>query len=114
MKVKQLASLLNQSGYEESKMQQLINGFTHGFHIGYARPMDRRHEADNILIKVGSPTEMWNKLINEVKEHRYAGLFEKLPFTHYVQSPIGLVLKGGNKTRLIFHLSYNFGDRDCD
>ena len=25
-----------------------------------------------------------------------------------MQSPIGLVPKAGNKTRLIFHLSYNF------
>ena len=45
--------------------------------------------------------------MKEVKENRYAGPFEKLPFDNYIQSPIGLVPKdGGQKTRLIFHLSY--------
>ena len=33
----------------------------------------------------------------------------KIPYTDtYIQSPIGLVPKAGNKTRLIFHLSYKF------
>ena len=33
--------------------------------------------------------------------------------TNYIQSPIGLLLKSGlNKTRLIFHLSYNFGSSE--
>ena len=33
-------------------------------------------------------------------------LFDSPPFESYIQSPIGLVPKDGNKTRLIFHLSY--------
>ena len=45
--------------------------------------------------------------MKEVELGRYAGPFEKPPFEHYVQSPIGLVPKDkGLKTRLIFHLSY--------
>ena len=48
--------------------------------------------------------------MKEVELHRYAGPYEKLPFDQYVESPIGLVPKAGNKTRLIFHLSYNFGE----
>ena len=45
--------------------------------------------------------------MKEVKEERYAGPFEKIPFEHYIQSPIGLVPKDwGKDTRLIFHLSY--------
>ena len=48
--------------------------------------------------------------MKEVKEKRYAGPFKKPPFQNYVQSPIGLVPKADNKTRLIFHLSYDFGD----
>ena len=35
-----------------------------------------------------------------------AGPYEKIPFDNFVQSPIGLVPKSGNQTRLIFHLSY--------
>ena len=49
--------------------------------------------------------------MKEVTAARYAGPFETVPFKHYVQSPIRLVLKDkGKKTRLIFHLSYSRGD----
>ena len=34
-----------------------------------------------------------------------------MPFDNFIQSPIGLVPKAGNKTRLIFHLSFKFGER---
>ena len=45
--------------------------------------------------------------MKEVQLYRFAGPFEKPPFEHFIQSPIGLVPKdGGKKTRLIFHLSY--------
>ena len=47
--------------------------------------------------------------MKEVNKGRYAGPFKKIPFENYVQSPIGLMPKdGGTKTRLIFHLSYEF------
>ena len=46
--------------------------------------------------------------MKEVQLKRYAGPFDKIPFENYVQSPIGLVPKAGNQTRLIFHLSYQF------
>ena len=56
---------------------------------------------------VGTKTELWNKVMKEVKEKRYAGPFDKIPFENYIQSPIGLVPKdNGRATRLIFHLSY--------
>ena len=72
--------------------------------------MDRKDEADNIPIwEVGSPIEMWNKIMKEVKEHRYTGPFTSPPFDHYVQSPVGVVPKAEGKTRLISHLSYAFG-----
>ena len=45
--------------------------------------------------------------MNEVKEKRYAGPFQKIPFTNYIQSPIGLVPKdGGEKDQTDFHLFY--------
>ena len=45
--------------------------------------------------------------MKEVKGGQYAGPFEKPPFKHFIQSPIGLVPKDqGKKTQLIFHLSY--------
>ena len=51
---------------------------------------------------------MWNKIMKEVSLKRYAGPFTEIPFKNYVQSPIGLVPKAENQTRLIFHLSYDF------
>ena len=47
--------------------------------------------------------------MKEVGACHYAGPYEKLPFSEFIQLPIGLVPKAGNKTRLIFHLSYDFG-----
>ena len=46
--------------------------------------------------------------MKEVKLGRVAGPFDDIPFENYMQSPIGLVPKGKDKTRLIFHLSYEF------
>ena len=49
--------------------------------------------------------------MKEVGAKWFVGPFEKPPFDHYIQSPIGLVPKdNGKKTRLIFHLSYPRSD----
>ena len=40
-----------------------------------------------------------------------AGPYESVPFDNYIQLPIGLIPKAGNKTRMIFHLSFNFSDQ---
>ena len=51
--------------------------------------------------------------MTEVKLGRYAGPYRTIPYDSYIQSPIGLVPKGnGSQTRLIFHLSYDFGDAE--
>ena len=50
----------------------------------------------------------------EVSEGRLAGPYEVIPYSNYIQSPVGLVPKAGGKTRLIFHLSYNFSDKPED
>ena len=56
--------------------------------------------------------EICKKIMKEVQMGRYAGPFEKIPYENYIQSPIGLVLKHGGQTRLIFHLSYDFGPEE--
>ena len=38
---------------------------------------------------------------------------EDIPYQNFIQSPIGLVPKAGNKTRLIFHLSFDFGEDEA-
>ena len=84
----------------------LVNGFHYGFDLGYRGPKNVKQTANNLKITVGSATELWNKVMKEVKLGRYAGPFDEIPFDNYIQSPIGLVPKDGGKTRLIFHLSY--------
>ena len=58
---------------------------------------------------MGTQTDLWNHVMKEVKAGHYAGPFSYPLTDYFVQSPIGLVPKTGGKTRLIFHLSYNFG-----
>ena len=49
--------------------------------------------------------------MKEVKHRRFAGPLKRIPFkNYYIQSPVGLVPKAGGKTRLIFHLSYDFSE----
>ena len=112
--VREFKKLLYALGYDKQKSDHLIEGFTHGFSLGYKGSYERKLESNNIPLKVGSPTVLWNKLMKKVKEHRVAGPFKKVPSQFYVQSPIGLVPKAGNsgKTRLIFHLLYDFGQTE--
>ena len=93
------------------KLNFLVEGFKHGFSIGYAGPEKVQIKSPNLKFReVGNPTMLWNKVMKEVKEERYAGPFDKIPFDSYIQSPIGQVPKdGGKNTRLIFHLSYPRG-----
>ena len=103
-----LEKLLIELKYCKNETKFLVDGFCNGFDIGYQGSHNRQDTSDNIPITVGSKQEMWDKLMKEVKAGRYTGPFDKIPFEKYVQSPIGLVLKAGGKTRLIFHLSYQF------
>ena len=111
--VRRLDELLSESGYDQKKKQFLVDGFTNGFSIGYDGPPDVKQTAPNLKFRgVGNKTELWNKVMKEVKLKRYAGPFKEIPFEHFIQSPIGLVPKdGGKSTRLIFHLSYPRGRR---
>ena len=108
-----LIELLQQARFDPHKISKLQEGFESGFDIGYRGPaVVGPHEANNIPFTVGNEIEMWNKIMNEVEMQRYAGPYtkENLPFRNYLQSPIGLVPKAGNKTRLIFHLSHDFSE----
>ena len=75
----------------------------------YNGPMARKDHSENIPLRIGSKEELWEKMMKEVELSRYVGPFKEVPFNNFIQSPVGLVPKdGGRKTRLIFHLSYNF------
>ena len=105
--VEHLKELLNQTSYNKRKSEFLIDGFENGFSIGYEGNMKIKRTSPNLKLRVGNEVELWNKIMKEVKEGRYAGPFSKPPFEYFIQSPIGLVPKdNGTKTCLIFHLSY--------
>ena len=44
-------------------------------------------------------------MLKEVKLNHFAGPFSEIPYENYIQSPVGLVPKSDNDTRLVFHLS---------
>ena len=110
IKVDVLGSLLRDFDYPKEKIDKLIHGFTYGFDFGYRGPKIRKHRSDNIPLRIGSHLELWNKVMKEVELGRYAGPFSDIPYDNYMQSPVGLVPKGENQTRLIFHLSYDFNE----
>ena len=95
VRVDRLKSILQEVGYDEKKSQFLVQGFSQGFDLGYRGPQNHRDTSDNIPLKLGMPTDLWNKVMDEVKLGRYAGPFETPPYEYFMQSPIGLVPKSG-------------------
>ena len=108
-----LEQLLIDTDFDLDKRSKLIRGFREGFDIGYRGCNFQKNFSDNLPFKVGTPLEMWNKIMSEVELGRYGGPFklDQIPYEHFIQSPVGLVPKANNKTRLIFHLSFDFDDR---
>ena len=100
----ELERLLKLTKYNKEETEFLIDGFRHGFSLGYQGPQKRKDLSDNIPITVGSKVDLWNKVMKEVSLGRFAGPYTRPPFKYFVQSPIGLVPKAGGQTRLIFHL----------
>ena len=109
--VDKFEKLLHESKYDRKETEFLIDGFRNGFSLGYEGEENVKISSPNLKFRnVGNQTILWNKVMKEVREKRYAGPFEKIPFDNFIQSPIGLVPKdGGKDTRLIFHLSYPRG-----
>ena len=110
VKVSRLRKMLKASNYDRTESSYLLQGFQKGFDLEYQGDWFRNDTSHNLPFKdgVGDAVELWEKMIKEVKLGRFAGPFSKIPFQHYVQSPVGLVLKSNGQTRLIFHLSYDF------
>ena len=108
IKVHVLEKYLRESKYPDHLRHELVDGFTHGFDIGYRGKTERKDTSRNIPLRVGSKVDLWNKVMKEVALGRYAGPYDRIPYDNYIQSPIGLVPKAKNQVRLIFHLSYDF------
>ena len=102
-----LHDILINCKYDKLKTKYLVDGFRNGFNLGYRGNFNITKTAPNLKFTIGNKIELWNKIMKEVANKRYAGPFKTPPFKHFIQSPIGLVPKdGGKATRLIFHLSY--------
>ena len=107
VKVDRFVDLLQKSNFDADKIEYLRNGFSEGFSLEFEGKLSGARTSANLKLTVGSKLDLWNKIMDEVKDGRFAGPFAEPPFTDFIQSPIGLVPKdGGKKTRLIFHLSH--------
>ena len=101
--------LLIETQYNEDETKFVVDGFSNGFSIEYHGPSKRQSRSNNLQLHVGNKTILWNKIMKEVSLRRVAGPYEDIPYKNFIQSPVGLVPKvGGDGTRLIFHLSYDF------
>ena len=99
---------MKEPGYDAAKSKYLVNRFSEGFDFGYQGPIQRRDSSENLPMNPGDEFNVWENMMKETKAGRYAGQYNMIPYYYYIQSPIGLVPKDVNKTRLIFHLSYDF------
>ena len=103
----ELEKLLIETNYDSKLTQTIVNGFRHGFDLGYRGREDIQMSSPNLRFSIGNDKIVWEKMMKEVELKRYTGPFNYIPYYHYILSPVGLVPKdGGKKTRLIFHLSY--------
>ena len=103
-----LQQLLIETSYNKNETEFIVDGFRYGFDIGFRGSIkNQRRFAPNLKLRLGNEVNLWNKIMKEVKNKRYAGPYQHPPFKEFIQSPVGLVPKdGGKETRLIFHLSY--------
>ena len=63
-----LEQLLTETRYDKDKTRKLVNGFKHGFEIGYeGKKTGIRRLAPNLKLTVGSEIELWNKVMKEVQ-----------------------------------------------
>ena len=65
--IEPLIKQLRQAGYDKEKIEYLEQGFSEGFNIGYQGPEKRQSKSNNIPLRVGNKTELWNKLMKEVQ-----------------------------------------------
>ena len=88
---------------------ELLNGFTHGFRLGYTGPRQPR-ESPCLKSALDNPLIVRNKLFRERALGRIAGPFSSMPLSNLQCSPIGLVpKKQPGEFRVIHHLSFPAG-----
>ena len=63
--------------------EQIVQGFEKGFDLGYRGPHNIQKKSPNLKFVIGDQIELWNKVMKEVKEKRYAGPYDKIPFNNF-------------------------------
>lgn len=112
-----LEELLLLTDYDPREIRYLVDGFTNGFSLDYQGPRDCRQFSNNLKLRCGNKTDLWNKVMKEVELKRVCGPYTEPMWPWFHQSPLGLVPKSGStvgETRLIFHLSHPRQLRDND
>lgn len=96
-------------GYDENKVEYLVNGFKHGFRSGFVGSVNNKIE-QNLKSCFDKPHLIEEYINDEITAGRFAGPFDSCPFASFQASPIGLVEKSTpGKFRVIHHLSYPNG-----
>ena len=83
-----LEQMLIESGYDDKKRNFVVDGFKHSFSLQYHGDQRVKRLSPNLKLGVGSPVELWNKVMKEVQAKRYAGpfiwVFHTVPnWSHY-------------------------------
>ena len=98
VKVDMLEDLLRFYQMEQEELNFIVNGFRYGFGLGFRGPQHRKNISRNLRLWVGNKYDLWDKMMKEVKLHRFAGPFEQIPYEEFVQSPVGLDEKASGQT----------------
>ena len=80
MNAEAFRDLLRETNYDQEETDWLYDSFKNGFDIGYRGDMDAKITSQNLkLTEIGDETDLWNKVMKEVKLKRYAGPFRDHP-----------------------------------
>ena len=86
----------------------LIEGFTHGFRIGYEGDRISPSFSNNSRSALSHPREVEGKILSEIDNNRIAGPFSSPPLPGFKISPIAVRVKENGKIRLLHNLSYPY------
>ena len=89
-----LDQLLRETSFNEDERQFIVNSFEHGFPTGYDGDKNVQMKAPNLRLECGTESDLWEKVMKEVKLGRFAGPFKEVPFDTYIESPIGPCAQG--------------------
>ena len=93
-------------GYNVPLKRELINGFKHGFDLGFRGTPNSNIKVKNLKSTLENPNKVNEKIDKELHEERLYGPFVKPSFSSFQINPIGLVpKKEANSFRIITNLS---------